>query len=148
MLRDGVPLDDIATQLGCGVEAVATPCQKLLAPGQRARRADADLVLRHYLAKVPDYDWRAGLRAEAAAEVRAEFAEAVCRGELIAAVDSPEAVRLFTVMISRLISQQMANQPDAAFATGVLTRLTEEGGPRHVPRPLPHRRNNDADARP
>lgn len=66
LLRDGLPLDDLAVQLGRGVEAVASRCQKLLPPGERVPRADADLVLRHYLASEPDYDWHAGLRAEAA----------------------------------------------------------------------------------
>lgn len=65
MLRDGLPLEDIAAQLGRGVDAVASRCQRLLPPGDRTPRAEADLVLRTYLAADPDYDWRAGLREEA-----------------------------------------------------------------------------------
>ena len=65
MLRDGLPVEDIAAQLGRGVDAVASRCQLLLPPGGRARRGEADLVLRAYLAGDPDYDWRAGLREEA-----------------------------------------------------------------------------------
>lgn len=60
------------------------------------------------------------------AELRAELAEAVRRGELIAAADSADAVRLLTVVISGLISQQMANEPGAGFMTGVFTRLTND----------------------
>jgi ribosome-binding protein aMBF1 (putative translation factor) len=65
MLRDGLPLEDIAAQLGRGVDAVASRCQRLLPPNHRASRGKADLVLRAYLAGDPDYDWRAGLREEA-----------------------------------------------------------------------------------
>lgn len=66
MLRDGLPLEDIADRLGRGVEALASRCQLLLPPGDRVRRADADLALRSYLAADPNYDWRAGLREDAA----------------------------------------------------------------------------------
>ncbi|MGH7746289.1 MAG: hypothetical protein ACREQ5_16245, partial [Candidatus Dormibacteria bacterium] len=64
MLRDGLPLDDIASRLGRGVDAVASRCERLLPPDGRVPRGEADLVLRAYLAGNPDYDWRAGLRAE------------------------------------------------------------------------------------
>lgn len=60
------------------------------------------------------------------AELRAEFAEAVRRGELTAAADSADAVRLLTVVMSGLISQQMANEPGADFTNGVFTRLTDD----------------------
>jgi hypothetical protein len=46
MLRDGLPLEDIAAQLGRGVDAVAGRCQRLLRPGDRVSRSEADLVLR------------------------------------------------------------------------------------------------------
>lgn len=59
-------------------------------------------------------------------DVRAELAEAVRRGQLDASADSDEAVRLLTVMMSGLISQQMANQPGAAYESGVFTSLTDE----------------------
>ena len=57
--------------------------------------------------------------------VRAEFAEAVRRGELSPAADSEDAVRLYTVVLSGLISQQLANQPGAAFDDGAFSRLTD-----------------------
>jgi hypothetical protein len=66
LLRNGLPLEDIAARLGRGVGAVASRCQRMLPPGHRVHRGEADLVLRTYLADDPDYDWRAGLCAEAA----------------------------------------------------------------------------------
>jgi AcrR family transcriptional regulator len=58
-------------------------------------------------------------------DVRAEFAEAVRLGQLSAAADSDDAVRLYTVVLSGLISQQLANQPGVPFADGVFSRLTD-----------------------
>jgi AcrR family transcriptional regulator len=60
------------------------------------------------------------------ADVRADFTEAVRRAELAPAADSDEAVRLLTVVLSGLISQQMANEPGAAFDSGRFTSLTDE----------------------
>ena len=59
-------------------------------------------------------------------ELRAEFAEAVRRRHLAPGADSEDAVRLYTVVLSGLISQQLANQPGAGFEAGVFTRLTDE----------------------
>ncbi len=58
------------------------------------------------------------------AYLRAEFAEAVRLGELAARGDSDEAVRLYTVLLSGLISQQLANQPGVPFDQGDFSRLT------------------------
>jgi AcrR family transcriptional regulator len=59
------------------------------------------------------------------ADVRAEFAEAVGLGQLTPAADSADAVRLYTVVLSGLISQQLANQPGVPYAEGVFSRLTD-----------------------
>jgi AcrR family transcriptional regulator len=59
-------------------------------------------------------------------EVRAELGAAVRLGQLHHDADSDEAVRLLTVVMSGLISQQMANEPHVAYETGVFTRLTDE----------------------
>ena len=59
------------------------------------------------------------------AEVRTEFAEAVRLGQLTRAADSEDAVRLYTVVLSGLISQQLANQPGGPYAEGVFSRLTD-----------------------
>jgi len=59
-------------------------------------------------------------------ELRAEFAEAVRLGQLEPSADSVEAVRLLTVVMSGLISQQMANEPQVPYDIGVFTRLTDE----------------------
>jgi AcrR family transcriptional regulator len=57
-------------------------------------------------------------------QVRAEFAEAVRLGQLAPAADSDDTVRLYTVVLSGLISQQLANQPGVPFDDGVFSRLT------------------------
>ena len=59
------------------------------------------------------------------AGLRGVFAEAVRRGELSAAADSDDTVRLWTVVLSGLISQQLANQPGVPFDEGVFSRLTD-----------------------
>ena len=56
---------------------------------------------------------------------RAEFAAAVRRGELSPGADSDDAIRLYTVVLSGVISQQLANQPGAAFDDGAFSRLTD-----------------------
>lgn len=55
----------------------------------------------------------------------AEFAEAVRLGQLIPRAASEDAVRLFTVVLSGLVSQQLANQPGVPYAEGVFSRLTD-----------------------
>jgi AcrR family transcriptional regulator len=79
--------------------------------------------------------------------VRVEFSFAVAAGQLSPAADSDDAVRLWTVVLGGLLSQQMANDPGATFADGVFTRLTDQaldlfftryaptGGPHADPRP-------------
>lgn len=57
--------------------------------------------------------------------VRRIFAEAVSLGQLRAGADSDDAMRLYTVVLSGLISQQLANEPGASFETGVFSRLTD-----------------------
>lgn len=57
--------------------------------------------------------------------VRGAFAEAVRLGQLSLAADSEDAVRLYTVVLSGLISQQLANQPGVSYAEGVFSRLTD-----------------------
>lgn len=51
---------------------------------------------------------------------------AVSRGELCPAADSEEAQRLLTVLVSGVVSQQMANQPGATYEEGLFTSLTDE----------------------
>lgn len=62
---------------------------------------------------------------ESMVDVRAEFAEAIRLGELSAGADSDDAVRLYTVVLSGLITQQMANQPGRPYAEGAFSRLTD-----------------------
>jgi AcrR family transcriptional regulator len=58
-------------------------------------------------------------------QLRAAFAAAVRAGELHPDAASAEAPRLFTVVLSGLISQQMANEPAADYDTGMFTSLTD-----------------------
>jgi AcrR family transcriptional regulator len=59
-------------------------------------------------------------------DVRRVLADAVRREELHPDADSDDAARLLTVILSGVISQQMANEPGAAYERGVFTRLTDD----------------------
>lgn len=59
-------------------------------------------------------------------QLRTEFAAAADRGEISPAGGTPEALRLYTTVLSGVISQQMANQPGAAFDTGLFTSLIDD----------------------
>ena len=79
-------------------------------------------------------------------QLRAAFAAAVRAGELHPTAATEEAPRLFTIVLSGLISQQLANEPTGGFGTGMFTSLTDAaldmffaryalpGGPDAVPR--------------
>jgi AcrR family transcriptional regulator len=54
-----------------------------------------------------------------------ELQAAVDVGELREEATSDDALATWTVLLSGLMTQQMANEPDGAFATGRFTRLTD-----------------------
>jgi hypothetical protein len=58
--------------------------------------------------------------------LRAEFAAAVRLGQLAPSADSDDAARMHTVLVSGLITQQLANQPGATYAEGLFSRLTDD----------------------
>jgi AcrR family transcriptional regulator len=58
-------------------------------------------------------------------QLRAGFAEAVAAGLLHPDAASGEAQRLFTVVLSGVISQQLANQPGTSYKAGMFTSLTD-----------------------
>ena len=58
-------------------------------------------------------------------QLRAAFAAAVRAGELHPDAACAEAPRLFTIVLSGLISQQMANEPAAGYDSGMFTSLTD-----------------------
>jgi AcrR family transcriptional regulator len=58
-------------------------------------------------------------------QLHAAFTAAVRAGELHPDAASAEAPRLFTIVLSGLISQQMANEPAADYGTGMFTSLTD-----------------------
>jgi AcrR family transcriptional regulator len=64
------------------------------------------------------------LSARDMALVREVFAEAVRLGQLVPAADGDDALRLYTVVLSGVISQQLANQPGVPFDDGAFSRLT------------------------
>jgi AcrR family transcriptional regulator len=56
---------------------------------------------------------------------RDDLATAARQGELAASADSDEAMRTLTILIAGICSQQMSNEPDAPYADGVFTFLTD-----------------------
>lgn len=57
--------------------------------------------------------------------LRDELSAAATSGELAPDADSDEALRLYTVVLSGLISQQLANEPGATFEDGSFSALTD-----------------------
>jgi AcrR family transcriptional regulator len=57
--------------------------------------------------------------------LRSVFAEAVRLGQLTPAAATDDGVALYTVVLSGVISQQLANEPGAPFADGRFSRLTD-----------------------
>jgi AcrR family transcriptional regulator len=58
------------------------------------------------------------------AAARTVFAEAVRLGQLRPEADSDDTLRLWTVVLSGLMSQQLANEPGVPFDQGRFSRLT------------------------
>lgn len=61
-----------------------------------------------------------------ASELRELLSDAVRRKQLVAAADSDEAAGLLTVLISGLVTQQLANEPGVTFDRGRFTSLTDQ----------------------
>jgi AcrR family transcriptional regulator len=57
---------------------------------------------------------------------RDDLATAVRAGELDLSADSDEGLRLLTIVIAGLLSQQMANDPESSFDDGAFTSLTDQ----------------------
>jgi AcrR family transcriptional regulator len=60
------------------------------------------------------------------AAARAVLTEAVRSGQLRPEADSDDVLRLWTVVLSGLMSQQMANEPGVPFERGAFSRLTDQ----------------------
>lgn len=109
-------------------------------PGVASLRAGAAQIVRWavenpglsqllYWRPVPGFqpsDRALAVSRDGMALARHHLAEAVARGQLRPQADSDDALRLLTVVMSGLLSQQMANEPGAAYETGAFTRLTDE----------------------
>jgi AcrR family transcriptional regulator len=57
---------------------------------------------------------------------RDELRAAVQKGELTETADSDEAMRMLTITVAGVASQQLANQPGVSYEEGLFTSLTEE----------------------
>ena len=57
---------------------------------------------------------------------RADLATAARQGELAPQADTDEVFRLFTSISAGLCSQQLANEPDATYESGLFTSLTDQ----------------------
>lgn len=57
---------------------------------------------------------------------RADLSAAVRAGDLALHADTDEVFRLFTSLSAGLCSQQLANEPDATYESGLFTSLTEQ----------------------
>ena len=57
---------------------------------------------------------------------RGDLATAVRAGELAPRADTDEVFRLFTAIVAGLCSQQLANEPDATYESGLFTSLTDQ----------------------
>ena len=57
---------------------------------------------------------------------RADLATAVRNGELAPHADSDAVFRLFTSLSAGLATQQLANEPDATYESGLFTSLTDQ----------------------
>jgi len=75
-------------------------------------------------------------------EGRRHLREAVARDELSSAADTEEAHRLLTVVVSGIVSQQLANQPGVGFDEGRFTSLTDEVLQMFVHHYTPHHRKD------
>ena len=81
-----------------------------------------------YWRPVPGFQPSAATFAESVDQMellRQALAAAVVRGELGAGAAAEPGVRLLTVLISGLVSQQMANDPAGRFDTGLFAGLTD-----------------------
>jgi AcrR family transcriptional regulator len=56
---------------------------------------------------------------------RGDLSTAVRNGELAPDADTDEVFRLFTALSAGLCSQQLANEPDATYESGLFTSLTD-----------------------
>jgi AcrR family transcriptional regulator len=54
---------------------------------------------------------------------RDDLTIAASKGQLSSAADSDDALRLLSIVVAGICSQQMANEPDASFAEGAFTSL-------------------------
>lgn len=57
---------------------------------------------------------------------RRDLTVAVQSGALAPSADSDDAMRMLTILIAGICSQQLANQPGASYEDGLFTRLTDD----------------------
>jgi len=82
-----------------------------------------------FLRPIPGFEPSANSYAPAQAlwqGARDELRTAVHKRQLAKAADSDEAMRILTIAVAGVCSQQLANQPGAGFEDGLFTSLTDE----------------------
>lgn len=57
-------------------------------------------------------------------DMRTNLTAAVAAGDLVRSADSEEAMRLLSVVMSGVVSQQLSNEPEASFDAGRFTSMT------------------------
>jgi hypothetical protein len=77
---------------------------------------------------------------------RSDLAAATDLGELDPAADSDDTMRLLTIVITGITSQQMANQPAASFDEGAFTSLTDQALAMFVQHHSPHKEEDRHEA--
>jgi AcrR family transcriptional regulator len=77
---------------------------------------------------------------------RRDLRIAVEDGDLRSSADSDEAMRMLTVLLSGICSQQLANQPDASYDEGVFSCLTDQALEMFVRHHQPNEGNRDQES--
>lgn len=123
-----------------GLADAVDPAIAAAAPGTARLRAGGTAVVRWctenpalaqlmFWRVVPGFEPSAETFAASVASMQrtqAELAEAVRLGQLEPAAAGDDALRLYTVLLGGLISQQMSNEPGASFEDGAFARLTDD----------------------
>ena len=117
-------VDEAVRDLGAGLERALETCRSISQWGME----EQGLAPLMFWRPIPGFEPspEAFRPAEAlVAATRDDLRAAARRGQLSAAGDSDEALRMLTSVSAGLCSQQMANQPGVPFEEGLFTSLLE-----------------------
>lgn len=116
-------VDQAVLGVAPGLDRLVVACTAILEWSMRARGLSALVFWR----PVPGFKPSAESFAPSLAvwqRLRDDLTIAVSKGQLSQAADSDEAMRLLTIIVAGICSQQLANEPDALFEQGVFTSLS------------------------